>query len=113
MEPLIAMLPALPLPDVPAVEPAVPAPLVEFVEPEPVDPELVVDPPLVDPAPLVVVLELAPVRAFVSMNCDAPMRALLEAEPAVPLVPVAPVVPLVPPPLRHPVTVIARLPAGF
>lgn len=106
------MLLELPLPAVPAVEPPA-APLVE--------PALPVEPaPLVDPAPVALVdpvllaellaVEPEPIRALVSMNWELPMRDALAVEPAVPLVPVAPVVPLAAPPLRHPVTVIVRLP---
>jgi hypothetical protein len=111
VEPLIAIEPELPLPDVPAValvEPALgAAPGVE------VDPGADVAAPLdaVEPAlPGVDVPALEPpdpMRALVSMNWPLLERVVLAAAPVVPLVPVAPAV--LPPPERQPVTVIARL----
>ncbi|MGE0594712.1 MAG: hypothetical protein AB7Q15_19440 [Vicinamibacterales bacterium] len=120
VDPLIAMLPELPLPAVPAVEPPAPeveppAPAVALPAPEvePPDVELPAPDALVEPepdAPLAEPVEPVdePMRALVSMYC-APERDAPAAVLAEPLVPVAPEVALAPPPCRHPVTVIARL----
>lgn len=106
VDPLMAMPVGLPLPAVPAVAPGLVP--VEVAPPAPV---LLADPVLPGDDALPDAGAPEPMRALVSMNCELPMRELLAVEPAVPLVPVAPAVPLVPPPLRHPVTVIVRLPA--
>lgn len=124
VDPLIAMLPVLPLPDVPAVEPLAPDPLPDVlplrfaVDPVVPDEDVLPAPDALDPvAPEPDVLdapdvpeadmEPEPILALVSMYWPPAEREALDA---LPLVPVAPAVALLLPPCRHPVMVIDPLP---